>query len=82
MMVDTVKLALILFTVPLCQSLPPSPATQSQDFFGSMSVEWKDVSYSVMVGKGALSKRKQILHSLSGRADPGHLVAIMGPTGR
>ena len=62
-------------------ALPPS-SIQSRDLFGTMSVEWKDISYHVLVGKGKGTHKKQILHNLSGKADPGHLVAIMGPTGR
>jgi ABC-type lipoprotein export system ATPase subunit len=46
-----------------------------------LQVEWRDISYSVEVGKGASRKTKQILCGLSGIAEPGHVVAIMGPTG-
>jgi ABC-type multidrug transport system fused ATPase/permease subunit len=46
-----------------------------------VQVEWRDITYTVEVGKGAARKKKQILNGLSGIVEPGHVVAIMGPTG-
>ena len=77
MLIHTLFVACLTF----CMCLPPAPI-KHQELYGSMSVEWKDISYYVTVGHGQNTRRKQILHSLSGKAEPGHLVAIMGPTGR
>lgn len=44
-------------------------------------MEWKDLCYTVEIGKGQNAVKKQILHGLNGIAEPGHSVAIMGPTG-
>jgi ABC-type multidrug transport system fused ATPase/permease subunit len=46
-----------------------------------ISLEWKDVFYSVVVGKKDKRKENLILNNLSGFARSGHLVAILGPTG-
>lgn len=47
--------------------------------FTPASLVWKDVSYSVTVGKD--SRQKMLLHSVSGLCEPGSLVALMGATG-
>jgi ABC-type multidrug transport system fused ATPase/permease subunit len=79
MLIRAVAFFGFLLAITPCFSLKPIP---QQEFLGSMSLEWKDVSYSVLVGQGRNSQKKHILHQLSGKAEPGHLVAIMGPTGR
>lgn len=44
-----------------------------------MGLEWKGVNFSVPVGDEG--GKKHILSDISGRADPGELLAIMGPSG-
>jgi hypothetical protein len=78
-MLRFVALFAFMFALAPCLGLKP---IQQQEFHGSMSLEWKDLSYTVLAGQGRKLQKKQILHELSGRAEPGHLVAIMGPTGR
>lgn len=46
-----------------------------------MALEWKHLTYTVPVGRGKKKTTKTILDRLSGVAPPGHLLAIMGPTG-
>jgi ABC-type multidrug transport system fused ATPase/permease subunit len=46
-----------------------------------MSLEWKDLFYSVVVGKKEMRKETVILNHVSGFAHSGTLVAILGPTG-
>jgi hypothetical protein len=74
-------LAIFSFALVLASCYGHKPVPH-QEFHGSMSLEWKGISYSVLVGQGRNLQKKQILHELSGKAEPGHLVAIMGPTGR
>ena len=46
-----------------------------------MALEWRNLTYTVPVGKGKKKGTKMILDRLTGVAPPGHLLAIMGPTG-
>jgi hypothetical protein len=46
-----------------------------------VTLEWIDLTYTVVVGKGKAAKLKTILYSVSGRVRPGSLLAVMGPTG-
>jgi ABC-type multidrug transport system ATPase subunit len=46
-----------------------------------LSAAWRDISYSIRVGSGKNIKEKQILKNIHGSAEPGRLIAIMGPTG-
>ena len=46
-----------------------------------MALEWRNLTYTVPVGKGKKKSTKMILDRLTGVAPPGHLLAIMGPTG-
>ena len=78
-MLRFVAFSVLAFSLAPCFGLRPA---QQQEFHGSMSLEWKGISYSVLVRHGRKLQKKQILHDLSGKAEPGHLVAIMGPTGR
>ena len=45
------------------------------------TLKWKDLSYSISVGTGASLTEKNILKNITGFAEPGRLIAIMGPTG-
>ena len=45
------------------------------------TLKWKDLSYSISVGAGASLREKNILKNITGFAEPGRLIAIMGPTG-
>lgn len=61
--------------------------------FNSMPISWKDVSYFVTtarsfgalrnrgVSKGDYSHAKTILDNVSGHVAPGHMMAILGPSG-
>jgi len=44
-------------------------------------IEWNNLSFSTLTGKKNDYKEKKILRSVSGFAESGQLVAIMGPTG-
>lgn len=46
-----------------------------------ITLEWKNLNYSVLVGKRKHQTAKTILDNLSGQVNPGRLLAIMGPTG-
>ena len=46
---------------------------------GGVALEWHDLHYAIATKNGG--KLKHILSGLHGRATPGQLVAIMGPTG-
>ena len=46
-----------------------------------ITIEWKDLTYLVNVGRGKKKSAKTILDSLSGQVPPGRLLAVMGPTG-
>jgi hypothetical protein len=46
-----------------------------------VKLEWKDVYYSVLVGRGENLREKVILRGMTGEAQSGQLVAILGPTG-
>lgn len=46
-----------------------------------ITLQWTDLNYSVVVGKRRARKPKTILSSISGHVKPGHLLAVMGPTG-
>lgn len=43
-----------------------------------VALEWRNLSYSIPVGRGKKASRKTILSSLSSHVPPGRLVAIMG----
>jgi ABC-type multidrug transport system ATPase subunit len=43
-----------------------------------ITLSWKDLSYSIHTGAGT---QKHILKNIHGQAEPGRLIAIMGPTG-
>lgn len=43
-----------------------------------LSLVWRNLEYSLVIGKKEL---KPILCGLSGRVDPGQLLAILGPSG-
>jgi ABC-type multidrug transport system ATPase subunit len=45
------------------------------------TLHWKDICYSVRVGAGESASQKHILRNIHGIAEPGRLIAIMGPTG-
>ena len=47
----------------------------------TVALEWRNLTYTVPVGKGKKKRTKKILDRLTGVAPPGHLLAIMGPTG-
>ncbi|KAK9828718.1 hypothetical protein WJX72_001697 [[Myrmecia] bisecta] len=46
-----------------------------------VAIEWQEVTYTVPVGKRKHRKQRVILDASSGRVTPGHLLAVMGPTG-
>lgn len=46
-----------------------------------VKLEWNDIYYSVLTGNGANLKEKVILHGMTGTAESGQLIAILGPTG-
>ena len=46
-----------------------------------VALEWHDLTYTVRVGRGKKATNKTILDRVSGSVSPGHLLAIMGPTG-
>ena len=46
-----------------------------------ITLEWKNLNYSVIVGKRKNKTVKTILDNLTGQVTPGRLLAIMGPTG-
>ncbi len=46
-----------------------------------VALEWRNLTYTVTVGRGKKATSKTILDRVSGVAPPGHLLAIMGPTG-
>lgn len=46
-----------------------------------VKLEWKDVYYSVLTGRGENLREKVILRGMTGEAQSGQLVAILGPTG-
>jgi hypothetical protein len=46
-----------------------------------VKLEWKDIYYSVLTGSGANLKEKVILRDMTGTAESGQLIAILGPTG-
>ena len=54
----------------------------------NISIEWKNLSYSILVKDAAQStlispvyKKKRILRPMDGKVSSGELLAIMGPTG-
>ncbi len=46
-----------------------------------VAIEWHSVTYTVPVGRGKKRTSRTIIDSACGRVTPGHLLAIMGPTG-
>ena len=47
----------------------------------SVDIEFKDLTYSVTMGRGENKTQKAILHKMSGKLYNSRMVAIMGPTG-
>jgi len=46
-----------------------------------ITIEWKNLTYIVPVGKGKKMTSKTILEDLNGQVPAGRLLAVMGPTG-
>lgn len=46
-----------------------------------MTLQWEQLHYTVPVGRRKKRTDKMILKSVSGHVQPGHLLAVMGPTG-
>lgn len=46
-----------------------------------MALQWRALSYSVTAGWWRWQRQKTVLAGISGHASPGHLLAVMGPTG-
>ncbi|KAL4452063.1 hypothetical protein ABPG75_007725 [Micractinium tetrahymenae] len=46
-----------------------------------VTLQWEGLSYSVPVGRRRKRTQKTILQGVSGHVLPGHLLAVMGPTG-
>ena len=46
-----------------------------------ITLEWRELTYKVVVGKRKQRTYKTILDGLSGAVSPGRLLAVMGPTG-
>ncbi|KAG7673347.1 hypothetical protein Ndes2526B_g03213 [Nannochloris sp. 'desiccata'] len=46
-----------------------------------ITVEWKNITYIMPIGKGKKKTVKTILEDLSGQVPAGRLLAVMGPTG-
>lgn len=46
-----------------------------------VTLQWRDLTYVVQAGRGRKRKAKTVLQGISGHVTPGHLLAVMGPTG-
>jgi len=46
-----------------------------------VTLEWKDLTYTVQIGHGKKRSTRTILENLTSQVPPGRLVAVMGPTG-
>ena len=44
-------------------------------------MQFKEVTYKVIIKGVAFSTEKNILHGISGSVNPGEVLALMGPTG-
>lgn len=71
---------------PLCSpslfgSLGASPALAWYSRVQAVRLEWTGLTYSVTLGRGKHRTVKTILDGVSGVAQPGQLLALMGPTG-
>jgi ABC-type multidrug transport system ATPase subunit len=62
--------------------------SQSRDSHEHVLITWENIDYSVLANDPSASKflrpvlkNKKILRSMSGSAESGQLLAIMGPTG-
>jgi ATP-binding cassette subfamily G (WHITE) protein 2 (SNQ2) len=53
----------------------PSPSTISTS---SVPIHWTSLNYTVPLGRATT---KKLLHDVSGRCEPGRLLALMGPSG-
>ena len=62
----------------LFEILGASPAL---DLHSRVRLQWSGLTYSVTLGRGKSRTIKTILDGVSGAAQPGQLLAIMGPTG-
>lgn len=46
-----------------------------------VTLQWRELTYVVQTGRGRKRKPKTVLQGISGHVTPGHLLAVMGPTG-
>ncbi|KZT74033.1 hypothetical protein DAEQUDRAFT_720885 [Daedalea quercina L-15889] len=90
-----ILLSLLVFTYGFwAQRRAKRAGPKSADRSGGVAVEWSDVSYFVPQSGGGwsgllrrrrrpqdLSDQKVILDSVSGRVQPGEIMAVMGPSG-
>lgn len=49
--------------------------------FQPMTVAWRDLSYTVQIPRDLGGGERKLLHEISGLAQPGHLMALMGASG-
>lgn len=61
--------------------IPQFAAANTKVNTNPVRIDFKDVGYSILVGRGKNAKEKSILKGLSGQLLPGTMTAIMGPTG-
>ena len=54
-------------------SIPPS-----QGSFRSISLQWNNINYTTIDKEG---KEKKLIHNMSGNANPGEMLCIMGTSG-
>ena len=47
-----------------------------------VTLQWNDINLKIKLGKGDAMREKSILSGISAFAEPGELLAIMGPSGR
>lgn len=62
-------------------NLNPSKSLARVSKILRITLEWKNLTYVVPVGRGKNRVEKTILHGLSAQVPPGRLLAVMGPTG-
>ena len=53
-------------------------SSSSQASFRSISLTWKDINYTTMDKEG---KEKKLIHNMSGQANPGEMLCVMGTSG-